>query len=70
VDNDGPDNPNEYDDEAYTTASNDLAHAITNGIDRLWAAGGTIGNIEAELNIGAENALIPGATLVITVTVR
>jgi hypothetical protein len=45
-------NENEYDDGAYTRATNDLANAVAN----LWNAGASLDNLESELEMALENA--------------
>lgn len=45
-------NENEYDDEAYTTASNDLIAAI----GALWEAGGALIDIENDVHNGLLNS--------------
>lgn len=58
---DDPKNPNEYDEEAYLTALNDLTERLEDEVQQvvaaLWAAGGTPGDIRNEFEELANNAI-------------
>lgn len=43
-------NPHEYDDEAFTKASNKFQHAATAGLEGLWKAGASAEDITSEIN--------------------
>lgn len=45
-------NPNEYDDDAYTKASNELFEAVAN----LWNAGASQNDIESDFAAAMDNA--------------
>lgn len=48
-------NPTEYNDGAFMDASNDFQGGLAEGLDKLWEAGASLGNIEAELADAIEN---------------
>jgi hypothetical protein len=53
-------NPNEYDDEAYSDAAGDLygEEVISDHAMRLWQAGGTIDDIRTEFAEAVNNAIM------------
>jgi hypothetical protein len=50
------DNPNEYDDNAFMEASNELQGNLTEMLNQLWEAGAQLSDIEAEIAIAIDNA--------------
>lgn len=49
-------NPNEYDDDAFLEASNGFQGSVTQSIDKLWAAGASMEDIQGEWENALENS--------------
>lgn len=52
------DNPNEYDDNAYAFASQELHNDVATHVEALWAAGATINDIKLEIEGALDEALL------------
>lgn len=54
-------NGNEYDEEEYTQATNEMAERGSELIDHLWVSGASIKNVAEELTNTLHNSVIPEA---------
>jgi hypothetical protein len=57
-----PMNPNEYDDDAFTDASNEFQGNATEMFERLWRAGASAEEIINEINTALNSAGIASTT--------
>jgi hypothetical protein len=63
-------NPNAYDDDAYTEAVNELQGNVPEIIDKCWRAGASIDNLEDELqNALQESEAFEGRTVLVTLSI-
>lgn len=63
------DNPNEYDDDAFTQASLEFQNDVTTSLEMLWKTGARISDVESDLASAITDALDIGDCRVqITIT--
>lgn len=53
-----PENPNEYDDDAFAFATQELHNDLTTHVRNLWEAGATVIDIQGEVNNALNEAFL------------